>query len=174
MMALKIVGFALVIAFLVGVIGSNPTHVPIRYYGLELAYEPTLAETMIFSFLLGMLVATVAFMLDKARVTNKAKRLDIALQNAQEEIARLRLKVISTSDTGSIEGGSEKPTPPPTTGKKTRNNATPPPPPPPTINSTVPSTSPATESSEPKADSNPIQGDQSPNHPPPPPPPFQS
>lgn len=136
MLVMKIVGFVLVVVFVVGIVISNPDHIAIRYYGLELDYSPTLAETIIFSFLLGLIIATVAFLLDKSTLSARARKQEKMLKVAQEEIARLRLLIMGEpGDTGL----SVPPTP--ATGnptfRKTRTN-------PPSISTVVPSTAPST------------------------------
>lgn len=135
MLVMKIVGFILVVVFVVGIVISNPDHIAIRYYGLELDYSPTLAETIIFSFLLGLIIATIAFLLDRQSLSARTKKQEKMLKVAQEEIARLRLLIMG-------EPGDTGLSVPPTTAtgnptKKTRTN-------PPSISTAMPSVAPST------------------------------
>jgi hypothetical protein len=135
MLVMKIIGFVLMVVFVVGIVISNPDHIAIRYYGLELDYSPTLAETIIFSFLLGLIIATIAFLLDKSTLSARARKQEKMLKVAQEEIARLRLLIMGEPG----DSGLSAP-PTPATGnppKKTKTN-------PPSISTAVPSTAPST------------------------------
>jgi hypothetical protein len=147
MLVMKIIGFVLVVVFIVGIVISNPEHIAIRYYGLELDYSPTLAETIIFSFLLGLIIATVAFLLDRHSLSARAKKQEKMLKVAQEEIARLRLLIMGEPGDSGLAVPPTKPTknssPPPAPTKKTKTN-------PPSISTAVPSVSPATSAPEEK------------------------
>jgi len=139
MLVMKIIGFVMVVVFIVGIVISNPDHIAIRYYGLELDYSPTLAETIIFSFLLGLIIATIAFLLDKSSLVARAKKQEKMLRVAQEEIARLRLLIMGEpGDAGLSVPPTKAPANPPTVPpKKTKVN-------PPSITTAVPSVAPST------------------------------
>jgi hypothetical protein len=156
MLVMKIIGFVLVVVFIVGIVISNPDHIAIRYYGLELDYSPTLAETVIFSFLLGLVIATIAFLFDKSSLSARAKKQEKMLKVAQEEIARLRLLIMG-------EPGDSGLTIPPTVAtsnaspaptKKTKTN-------PPSISTAVPSVAPSTTAPEEKPKISPKEKEES-------------
>jgi uncharacterized membrane protein YciS (DUF1049 family) len=137
MLVMKIIGFVLVVVFIVGIVISNPDQIAIRYYGLELDYSPTLAETIIFPFLLGLIIATMAFLLDKSSLSARAKKQEKMLKVAQEEIARLRLLIMGEP---TDMGPSDTPATP---SKKTKANST-------SIATAVPSVAPSTGAPEEK------------------------